>query len=68
MIQKNREGFGTVTVGIVPNTFEVLIGHPNKIPTDKLLGGVVQNLSATLWSKGFDVGPQRNSTLLYPVC
>ena len=36
-------GFGTVTVGIDPNTFEVLNGHPNKIPTDKILGGVVQN-------------------------
>ena len=31
------------TVGIDPNTFEVLNGHPNKIPTDKILGGVVQN-------------------------
>ena len=30
-------------VGIDPNTFEVLNGHPNKIPTDKILGGVVQN-------------------------
>ena len=36
-------GFGMVTVGIDPNTFEVLNGHPNKIPTDKILGGVVQN-------------------------
>ena len=36
-------GFGTATVGIDPNTFEVLNGHPNKIPTDKILGGVVQN-------------------------
>ena len=36
-------GFGTDTVGIDPNTFEVLNGHPNKIPTDKILGGVVQN-------------------------
>ena len=36
-------GFGTTTVGIDPNTFEVLNGHPNKIPTDKILGGVVQN-------------------------
>ena len=31
------------TVGIDPNTFEVLNGHPNEIPTDKILGGVVQN-------------------------
>ena len=31
------------TVGIDPNTFEVLNGHPNKIPTDQILGGVVQN-------------------------
>ena len=36
-------GFGMVTVGMDPNTFEVLNGHPNKIPTDKILGGVVQN-------------------------
>ena len=36
-------GFGTATVGIDPNTFEVLNGHPNKIPTDKILGVVVQN-------------------------
>ena len=28
-------GFGTATVGIDPNTFEVFNGHPNKIPTDK---------------------------------
>ena len=31
------------TVGIDPNTFEVLNGHPTKIPTDEILGGVVQN-------------------------
>ena len=31
------------TVGNDPDTFEVLNGHPNKIPTDKILGGVVQN-------------------------
>ena len=36
-------GFGKVTVGIDPNTFEVLNGHPTKIPTDEILGGVVQN-------------------------
>ena len=30
-------------VGIDPNTFEVLNGHSNKIPTDKILEGVVQN-------------------------
>ena len=36
-------GFGMVTVGMDPNTFEVLNGHPNKIPTYKILGGVVQN-------------------------
>ena len=36
-------GFGTATVGIDPNTFEVLNGHPTKIPTDEILGGVVQN-------------------------
>ena len=41
-------GFGMVTVGIDPNTFEVLNGHPNKIPTDKILGGVVQNCRHTL--------------------
>ena len=39
--QKNARGrwsgFGTGTVGIDPNTFEVLNGHPNKIPTDKIL-------------------------------
>ena len=40
-------GFGTATVGIDPNTFEVLNGHPNKIPTDKILGGVVQNCLAS---------------------
>ena len=34
--QKNHEGFGTVTVGIHPNDFDL---DPNKIPT----GGVVQN-------------------------
>ena len=43
-------GFGTATVGIDPNTFEVLNGHPTKIPTDEILGGVVQN---------FPVGYQR---------
>ena len=31
------------TVGIDPNTFEVLNGHPTKIPTYKILGGVIQN-------------------------
>ena len=36
-------GFGMATVGIDPNTFEVLNGHPTKIPTDEILGGVVQN-------------------------
>ena len=36
-------GFGMVTVGIDPNTFEVLNGHPTKIPTDRILGDVVQN-------------------------
>ena len=36
-------GIGTATVGIDPNTFEVLIGHPTKIPTDRILGDVVQN-------------------------
>ena len=36
-------GFVMVTVGIDPNTFEVLNGHPTKIPTDRILGGVVQN-------------------------
>ena len=41
-------GFGMVTVGIDPNTFEVLNGHPNKIPTDKILGGVVQNCPTIL--------------------
>ena len=35
------------TVGIDPNTFEVLNGHPNKIPTDKIVGGVVQNCQST---------------------
>ena len=44
--QTNSEGwfgFGMATVGIDPNTFEVLIGHPTKIPTDRILGDVVQN-------------------------
>ena len=44
--QTNSEGwfgFGMATVGIDPNTFEVLNGHPTKIPTDEILGGVVQN-------------------------
>ena len=36
-------GLGMATVGIDPNTFEVLIGHPTKIPTDRILGDVVQN-------------------------
>ena len=36
-------GFGMATVGIDPNTFEVLNGHPTKIPTDRILGDVVQN-------------------------
>ena len=42
-------GFGTATVGIDPNTFEVFNGHPNKIPTDKILGGVVQNCHYSEW-------------------
>ena len=41
-------GFGMVTVGIDPNTFEVLNGHPTKIPTDRILGGVVQNCQSLL--------------------
>ena len=41
-------GFGTATVGIDPNTFEVLNGHPTKIPTDEILGGVVQNCPGIL--------------------
>ena len=53
-------GFGTATVGIDPNTFEVLNGHPNKIPTDKILGGVVQNCLAS-----FNVQP--NTPLLSAV-
>ena len=32
-----------VTVGIHPNEFGVLNGHPNKIPTNEMLGDVVQN-------------------------
>ena len=36
-------GLGMATVGIDPNTFEVLNGHPTKIPTDRILGDVVQN-------------------------
>ena len=51
-------GFWMVTVGMDPNTFEVLNGHPNKIPTDKILGGVVQNcLSNLLQAEGPLVGP-----------
>ena len=34
-------GFGMETVGIHPNDFGVLNGHPNKIPTNEMLGGVV---------------------------
>ena len=34
-------GFGMATVGIHPNDFGVLNGHPNKIPTNEMLGGVV---------------------------
>ena len=34
-------GFGMATVGIHPNNFGALNGHPNKIPTNKLLGDVV---------------------------
>ena len=30
-------------VGIHPNKFGVLNGHPNKIPTSEMLGDVVQN-------------------------
>ena len=44
---KNLEGgwsgFGMVTVGIHPNNFGVWNGHPNKIPTNELLGDVVNN-------------------------
>ena len=36
-------GSGTETVGINPNEFGVLNGHPNKIPTNEMLGDVVQN-------------------------
>ena len=43
--QKNLEGgwsgFGMATVGIHPNDFWVLNGHPNKIPTNEMLGDVV---------------------------
>ena len=34
-------GFGMETVGIHPNECGVLNGHPNKIPTNEMLGGVV---------------------------
>ena len=47
MSQKNLEGgwsgFGMATVGIHPNDFWVLNGHPNKIPTNEMLGDVVNN-------------------------
>ena len=36
-------GLGMATVGIDPNTFEVFNDHPTKIPTDIILGDVVQN-------------------------
>ena len=36
-------GFGMETVGIHPNEFGVLNGHPNKIPTNEMLGDVVKN-------------------------
>ena len=36
-------GFGMETVGIHPNDFRVLNGHPNKIPTNEVLGDVVKN-------------------------
>ena len=36
-------GFGMETVGIHPNDFGVLNGHPNKIPTNEMLGDVVKN-------------------------
>ena len=34
-------GIGMETVGIHPNDFGVLNGHPNKIQTNEMLGGVV---------------------------
>ena len=48
IVRGGWSGFGTETVGIDPNTFEVFNGHPNKIPTDEILGGVVQNCLKTL--------------------
>ena len=54
-------GFGMVTVGMDPNKFEVLNGHPNKIPTDKILGGVVQNcLQLSLFIKTLEREVQGN--------
>ena len=41
-------GFGMETVGIHPNDFGVLNGHPNKIPTNEMSGDVVQNCQLRL--------------------
>ena len=43
MTRGGWSGFRMATVGMDPNTFEVLNGHPTKIPTGEILGGVVQN-------------------------
>ena len=40
-INPGWSGFGMETVGIHPNDFGVLNGHPNKIPTNEMSGGVV---------------------------
>ena len=58
-------GFGTATVGMDPNTFEVLNGHPNKIPTDKILGVVVQNCQSSVESEPSPLLYCSNLSLIY---
>ena len=71
-------GFGMVTVGIHPNDFGFLNGHPNKIPTNEMLGDVVKNcrigaqdFPTSLFiirphSHGSNSTPQKNRVLKLP--
>ena len=51
-------GFGMETVGIHPNECGVLNGHPNKIPTNEMLGDVVKNCPLLTYSALYNVQPR----------
>ena len=57
-------GFGTETVGIHPNEFGVLNGHPNKIPTNEMLGDVVQNCRYLFSSEAFGAICMHNNSVM----